>query len=317
MNRKILFTVWLLCCFLIGARAIPLTDGQTIKIYSGKAPGTENWQQKEYTLKGGDGYNLVFNVTEPTLTAYVPQHPNGTCMLVCPGGGFCMLSIDTEGEMVARELNKWGITAFVLKYRLNPMTDDAGKNFTDVKSAAMRLLLTAAVAKKKVMEKKNISEDEVLVTDWCAEVPSQPFAFADARQAMTLIRQHAGEWGIKQDHIGIMGFSAGAITAFHQTLVNDAASRPDFTAIIYGGWTAHPAVPAQAGPLFLCSPVKDIFKTEESLNIFNAWKEAQKPVELHYFSDCEHGFGAKTTGKNVDSWMELLHGFMVDNHFVN
>lgn len=53
----------------------------------------------------------------PTLTPYLPEHPNGTAIVVCPGGGYAMLA-DHEGRDYALWFNRLGVTAFVLKYRL-------------------------------------------------------------------------------------------------------------------------------------------------------------------------------------------------------
>ncbi|NIJ56026.1 alpha/beta hydrolase [Dyadobacter arcticus] len=64
--------------------------------------------------------NVVRNVSKPTLTVFLPPADiaNGTSVIVCPGGGYGALVIDREGYQVAKELNKMGIAAFVLKYRL-------------------------------------------------------------------------------------------------------------------------------------------------------------------------------------------------------
>src|SRR4051794_29233267 len=62
------------------------------------------------------------DVDKPTLAAYlVPQgRGTGTAVVVCPGGGYVNLSMDKEGDQIARWLNSIGVTAFVLKYRLGP-----------------------------------------------------------------------------------------------------------------------------------------------------------------------------------------------------
>lgn len=59
----------------------------------------------------------VRNVRRPTLEIYPAAKPNGTAIVVAPGGGFNILAIEHEGRDVARWLNKMGITAFVLRYR--------------------------------------------------------------------------------------------------------------------------------------------------------------------------------------------------------
>ena len=62
----------------------------------------------------------VSNVHTPTLTAYLaPERQNtGTAVIVCPGGAYRRLAIDKEGTNVAVWLNGLGVSAFVLKYRM-------------------------------------------------------------------------------------------------------------------------------------------------------------------------------------------------------
>lgn len=57
-------------------------------------------------------------VKRPTLEVYPADKPNGTGMVVAPGGGFRLLAIEHEGRDVARWLNQRGVTAFVLRYRV-------------------------------------------------------------------------------------------------------------------------------------------------------------------------------------------------------
>jgi acetyl esterase/lipase len=91
-------------------------NGQTeIPLYPNKIPNSLDVPDQE-TNKD----NVVRNVSKPTLTVFLPPSniANGTAAIVCPGGGYGVLVIDREGYQVAKELNKMGIAAFVLKYRL-------------------------------------------------------------------------------------------------------------------------------------------------------------------------------------------------------
>src|SRR5690349_14966087 len=75
-------------------------------LWSGEAPGAMGKTDKD----------------RPTLTVYLPPADKavGTAVVVCPGGGYQALAMGHEGEAVADWLNKHGIAAFVLKYRLAP-----------------------------------------------------------------------------------------------------------------------------------------------------------------------------------------------------
>ena len=77
----------------------------------------------------------------PTLALYRPDHPDGSAMIVLPGGGY-VFHADYEAEPVARWLCALGITGIVLNYRLAPRYShptplvDAGRAVRLVRSRA-------------------------------------------------------------------------------------------------------------------------------------------------------------------------------------
>ena len=74
-----------------------------------------------------DTERRIRKVTSPTLTVFLPEKPNGTAVIIAPGGGFRHLAIDKEGTDVARWLNRLGVTAFVLQYRVTLEDREAGQ----------------------------------------------------------------------------------------------------------------------------------------------------------------------------------------------
>lgn len=68
--------------------------------------------------KNEDG--RLSRISAPTLTVYAPavDRPNGTAVIVCPGGGYAYLSNAREGIQYANWLTTLGVTAFVLKNRV-------------------------------------------------------------------------------------------------------------------------------------------------------------------------------------------------------
>jgi acetyl esterase/lipase len=87
------------------------------------SPGADRAPQVE-PLWPGDAPGAMGNgpADKPTLTLYLPpaDKANGTAVVVCPGGGYGGLAVDHEGRQPAEWLNKLGIAAFVLKYRVAP-----------------------------------------------------------------------------------------------------------------------------------------------------------------------------------------------------
>ena len=100
-----------------------LLTGQTaaqtkvIKIWPGLAPGTENRADEEKVIKGN-----ITNVYQPDLTVFLPKKYDARrpAVVVLPGGGYRQIVMYKEGYRIAEWLNKNGIAAFVLKYRLRP-----------------------------------------------------------------------------------------------------------------------------------------------------------------------------------------------------
>lgn len=229
------------------------------------------------------------NITKPTLTAYFPPPgtANGTAIIICPGGGFQFLSWASEGTQVAEWLNAHGVAAFVLKYRLEN-TGPTQQDFQKAVSTFFAALMQHNAEKMTALEKT-------------AELASD-----DGRQAVKVVRQHAGEWGIAPDRIGIMGFSAGGRVTMGVAMVHDVDSRPAFTAPIYGpGLLTGVPVPADAAPMFiLCASDDPLLPATDSSKLYTAWKEAGHSAEVHIYSKGGHGFGMKKQGLPVDHWID-------------
>lgn len=106
---KIIFTALIIF-------AVLSTNAQEVMpLYSGAIPNSKPTPNKEKSTPG-----RVSAVSVPTLTLYKPKvaSPQRSAVVICPGGGYGMLAVGHEGEDVAKVLNSFGVTAFVLKYRL-------------------------------------------------------------------------------------------------------------------------------------------------------------------------------------------------------
>lgn len=258
---------------------------QVVSLYNGKAPGTEKWtwteKAKYYSMMQD---TIVYNVSQPTLTVYLPDSSvaNGTAVIICPGGAFHQLSIGSEGSWVAKWLNKKGVTAFVLRYRLvRSLTDDP---------------VTETFSKMNDKAKLDKENDSVVT-----------MAIADGKKAIEYVRTHAPEYHINPKRIGIMGFSAGGTVTMGVGYTYNESNRPDFLAPVYFYRNAlgPQSVPKDAPPIFICAASDDQlgFATHSS-NLYNEWLAAGKSAELHMFSKGGHGFGMHRQGLPSDKWIE-------------
>ena len=271
-----------LLCFSIMAQE------EVIRLYDGPAPGSESWKQEEQeNTKNLWQTRIVYNVVNPTLTVIkaAPASANGTAVIICPGGAFYALSIDSEGFGVARWLAAKGVTCFVLKYRLvESKTQDPVQE------------LTAHGPKL----------DEVVK-------PVIPLAMADGIAAVGYVRKHAADYGINPDRIGIIGFSAGGTVAASVAYNYTPESRPNFVAPIYlqYDWTIKHGVPADAPPIFILAATDDpLGLAPHSVSLYKDWTAAGKSAELHLFAQGGHGFGMRKQQLPTDRWIERFAEWM-------
>ena len=269
--------------------------GKIIPIWPGVAPGSEGWTQKEVESRGPDGRRMVRNVVTPALTAFLPDPATatGAAVVVCPGGGFRFLSWDSEGTEVAEWLQKRGVAAFVLKYRTKETAASPGK-FGKEMAAFFGTLI-------RFKDRGSPDAWKALAEDMRK---SGVAGIADGRQAVKVVRQHAREWDIRPDRVGIMGFSAGGIVTTGVAMSDDPASRPDFAASIYAPFFGESKVPANAPPLFILCAADDTIAEAGCVRIYSAWRDAGRPAELHIYETGGHGFGMSPMGQPVDRWVE-------------
>lgn len=255
---------------------------KVIRLYDGPAPGSENWKQEEKENRTNLWQTrIVYNVANPTLTVFPadPAKANGTAVVICPGGAFFALSIDSEGFDVARWLNTKGVTCFVLKYRLvECKTDDP-----------TRELMTRGKL------------DDIVA-------PVVKLAMADGNAAIGYVRKHAKEYGVNPDRIGIMGFSAGGTVTASVAFNYTPDTRPNFVAPIYlaYNWTIKTGwVPADAPPMFVLAATDDpLGLAPQSVALYQDWTAAKKPAEVHLYSKGGHGFGMRKQNLPTDHWIE-------------
>ena len=292
MKIKMNQLVFALTILFLGLATSTPAQQPVIPLYPGVAPGSENAKQKEVSFVNPDKQTRIRNVTQPTLTVYLPERgkANGTAMIVAPGGGFMHLAIEKEGIDMARWLQARGVAAFVLKYRL--MDTGTEEEYRE-RAAAMARATSSNSTRPATPSAPNPARQQAV-----------DFAIADGAQAVKLVRQRAAEWGILPDRIGLMGFSAGGMLTMGVVMKNDAASRPNFAAPIYGGGTNGQTVAADAPPLFIAVASDDPVAAVNSAKLYLEWKAAGHNAELHIYSQGGHGFGMSKRGLPVDGWVE-------------
>jgi acetyl esterase/lipase len=253
-----------------------------IPLWPKGAPGFESRRDEAEVAKD----YWVRNVHNPTVTAFLPtrEKATGAAVVICPGGGHRELVFNAEGVEAARYLNGLGVAAFALKYRLGREPGSPYK--------------------------------------------PQVHARDDGIRAMRLVRSRAAEWGIDPKRVGIMGFSAGGEVASMVAYnpgegdpnaadpIDRISSRPDFQILIYPGPLGIPEkVPAGSPPAFLLVANDDRGASRVVASLFQKYRDAGAPVEIHVFARGGHAFnmGNRSRLETLKHWPQRLAEWMNDN----
>jgi acetyl esterase/lipase len=256
-----------------------------IELYDGPAPGSEDWTHAEQRyVSDALGIEVVTNVAIPTLTPVLPSAGtgNGAAVIIAPGGAFHLLSIASEGFEVAERLARHGIAAFVLAYRLVPCDGDVLDE----------------------LARKGNDDPDALLADMYRIAA---LATADAATAVGLVRARSDEFGVDPGRVGFMGFSAGGNVAMRLAHSDDPTARPDFLAPIYASLRGVDldGAPDGSGPMFLVAATDDdLGLAGDSITLYEIWRRARLPVEMHVYARGGHGFGMRVQHLPSDTWLD-------------
>ncbi|TKC07554.1 alpha/beta hydrolase [Pedobacter frigoris] len=284
---------------------------EIVKLYEGKIPGSKiaPADYVEEAQVGNDKMTRISKVTVPTISVFLPakEKATGTGVIVCPGGGYGMLSIDLEGYEVARKLNAAGIAAFILKYRLPSdavMEDKSSGPLMDVQQA-MYLV-------RKNSEKWNVKADRIGVMGFSAGghlASSLAVHYADAKIP------NKENVSLRPD-FSVLIYPVISFTAsYHAGSVNNligknaAEEKCDY-------FSNDKHVTPQTPPTFLVHANDDGGVAVENSILFNqALVKNKVKAEMHLYQAGGHGFGLnnKTT---TDDWFERLINWMKANKFL-
>lgn len=235
--------------------------------------------------KSGEG---GANAERTSLRWFVPEKPNGTVVVICPGGGYGMLVKSNEGYDVAKWLNRYGVTGVVLSYRIAP-----NRHPLPLQDAARAMRTVRAEGKSRGVEPKKVGV----------------MGFSAGGHLASTIATHFDDGDAKSEDP-----------------VEKMSSRPDFQVLIYpvitmtakteGGTKRNllgnnpsqelidllsneKQVTDKTPPAFVCHSAKDqMVSVDNSRMYVEALKEHKVPVEYLEFTEGGHGF----TGSKLPLW---------------
>jgi acetyl esterase/lipase len=284
------------CTVLLGALAAADPAPQTFPLWAGKAP-----------LAVGDSA-----ADKPELTAYKPEKPNGTAVVVCPGGGYGFLANDHEGKQVAEFFVKHGVTAFVLKYRIVTKDRPGPLLEAPLLDVQRALRLVRSKAEDYKLDPKRVGV----------------MGFSAGGHLASTAATHF-DHGLLKDGDAIDKASCRpdfAILAYPVVTMEDGVTHGGSKKNLLGDkpdaklvelYSNEKQVTADTPPVFIFHTSADTAVVpENAVRFYLACKKAKVSVEMHVYEKGRHGVGLGTdpkwTGgeKSVATWPDRLTDWM-------
>jgi len=282
---KLLLCALSFSTFLSIAVAAPL---EPINLWPEGVPGESKPLDKPESaeLKGEEQIEIMSNVSTPQLTMYHPENPNGTAVIVCPGGGYHILAYSHEGKEVCEWLNSLGITAGLLKYRV-PRRDQLEKHHAPLQDVHRAIGMMRASA-----DEWKIKPDKIGVLGFSAG-----------------------------GHLASMALTSDGTRTYEANPKFDSGSCiPNFAVLVYAAYqldesnpdklSAEIKVTDKTPPAFLVVAHGDKKWAEGSARFYIEMKRADRDCELHIFGKGGHGFGYANTNEEVKQWPTLAARWM-------
>jgi acetyl esterase/lipase len=293
-------------CFALCLITLPLmAQPMRVDIWNGHVPGALADTAYHETSVVPDGFPRISNVSDPTLTVYLP-HQGTTptaAVIICPGGGYGRLAMGHEGTQVAEWLNGIGVAGIVLKYRLPSDQIMQNKTIGPLQDAQEAVRLVRRHAKEW-----NIDPSKIGV-----------IGFSAGGHLASTLATHFSD------------------NVYHPS--DTVSARPDFAILVYpvismqdslmhGGsrenllgknpspdliafYSNELQVTAQTPPCFLVH--SSIDKTVNYLNsilFYEALVKNHVPSELHLYDVGGHGFGLAISKPGPSAWTNALKAWL-------
>jgi acetyl esterase/lipase len=228
----------------------------------------------------------VRNVHDPSLTIFRPKRQNGAAVIVIPGGAHKLIVWTSEGLNVGPALNRYGITVFVLKYRL---AREEGSTST-IEDAANDVRRSIRWVRAHAQD-YGIDPNRVGIMGFSAggELVS---LVADNRPAK----------------------AAAPIDAMDRQ-----SDRPDFQVLVFPGPLGVPANDiAHAPPAFITAGTLDDCCAKPAVELYEQLRTGGRDAELHMYAGAGHAFNLDESGRiSIIHWPDRLADWLADEGFLD
>lgn len=263
-----------------------------------------------YIEKNDKGNNdqWVTMVSEPTITPFMPAKgtANGSAIIIFPGGGYAGLSMDKEGYRVAKAFNSFGVTAFVVKYRLpsdDIMVDKTIGPLQDAQQAVLSIRKNAA--------KWGVKPDKIGIIGFSA---GGHLASTEGTHFDKVVIKNEGNISVRPDFMillyPVISFGPRAHAGSRENLVGKNPSAEQI-----GLYSNEKQITANTPPTLLVHAQDDnVVPVQNTLMFYDGLLANGVKGELHVFESGGHGFGLNNPKSN-DKWIDWAKDWMAHNGF--
>jgi acetyl esterase/lipase len=245
------------------------------------APGSESRRAEAEIAKD----YWVRNVQNPSLTIFRPDQQNGAAVIVIPGGAHKLIVWTTEGVNVGRALNRYGLTVFVLKYRL---AHDEGSTST--------------------------LDDEVIdVRRAIRWVRANAIHYGVDPHRVGIMGFSAGG-----ELVSLVADNVAKRQSAPRDNVDRSSDRPDFQVLVFPGPLGIPANDAEhAPPAFITAGSLDDCCALPAVALYEQLRAAKRPAELHMYAGAGHAFNLDESNRiSIIHWPDRLADWLADEGFM-
>jgi acetyl esterase/lipase len=315
MDRRAVLGLGAITLAGLSSRAFAQTDAaqppadptETLPLWPGNPPGNAGTPPvlliEEHSTDLAHSHNrTAIGVSQPFIQVFRPAQPDGSALLIAPGGGYHNEWFDGEGYDIARHFNRAGVTCFVLRYRL-PAEGWADRADVPLQDAQRAIRLIRAGAAKYGIDPlrtgvMGFSAGGHLAASLTTRFSAQVYAPVDAADT----QDARPAFAVLMYPVITMGTGAHAGS-------RDNLLGPSQTAAQLVLYSPQMQASAAMPPCFICCAADDplVPPIPNSVAMFEAVRNAGVAAELHLFEVGGHGFCiGNTVGKPVSAWPDLF-----------
>ncbi len=280
----------LISCYPFAATMAQSTP-DTLQLWVNGAPGATGTEAKD----------------QPTLIRYpAPEDiATGAAVVVCPGGGYNMLAMDHEGHQIAKWLNSFGVSAYILTYRLGK---NGYKHPIPMNDGKRALRTVRAHAKEWSVDPNRIGVLGFSAGGHMASTLGTHFDAGDARASDAIDQQSS-----RPDFMVLLY----PVISFTEDYQHQGSRRSllgdDADAELIASLSNERQVKDDTPPTFLVHTTEDTgVPPENSIYFYLALREKNIPAELHIFEKGRHGLGMGSRYSAFSAWPELCEAWLLE-----